>query len=115
MRIIFIIVSILFVYIVSCKRPQPPKAIIKTLDTLNKPVSNVIVRVFAKPNGGYVDPVNKTLELKDKTDENGEVRFEFKNEAIFNVEAKQINPPRQASGMIFLEENKTTEKTLILR
>lgn len=105
----------LFVVAFACKKPQPPKAIIKTLDTLYKPVSNVTVRVYAKPNGSYIDPENKIIELKDKTNENGEVQFEFKNEAIFNVEAKQTNPNRQASGMIFLQENKTTEKTLILR
>lgn len=99
----------------SCKKPGPPKAIIKTLDTLYKPVSGVTVRVYAQPNGSYVDPINKTLELKDKTDANGTVTFEFRNEAILNVEAKQTNPNRQASGMIFLEAGKTVEKTLILR
>ncbi len=110
------IIFVLFILIASsCKKPGPPKATIKTLDTLYKPVSNVMVRVYAQPNGSYVDPVNKILELKDKTDANGTVTFEFRNEAILNVEAKQINPNRQASGMIFLEAGKTVEKTLILR
>ncbi len=115
MKSIFIIVSIVCIGILACRRPEPPQAIIRTLDTLNKPVANVTVRVFAQPNGSYVDPVDKTLELKDITDANGEVRFTFRNEAILNVEAKQTNPNRQAQGMIFLQENKTIEKILILR
>lgn len=115
MKWVFIILAAVVLIAPSCKKPGPPKAVIKTLDTLYKPVSNVTVRVYAQPNGSYVDPIDKTLELKDKTDANGTVTFEFRNEAILNVEAKQTNPNRQASGMIFLEAGKTVEKTLILR
>ncbi|MCX7861422.1 MAG: DUF4198 domain-containing protein [Bacteroidales bacterium] len=112
---LLLIVAAVGSLVLSCKKPGPPKAVIKTLDTLYKPVANVTVRVYAQPNGSYVDPIDKTIELKDKTDANGTVTFEFRNEAILNVEAKQTNPNRQASGMIFLENGKTTEKTLILR
>lgn len=104
------------VILLSCHKPTPPKAVITTLDTSYRPIANVKVTVYAQPNGSYVDPRNKVLNLKDVTDANGQVRFEFKNEAILNVKAEDGDPViRQASGIIFLKENEEITKTLILR
>jgi hypothetical protein len=111
----YFLIIVLIMSFFSCKRPHPPRAIITTLDTMYKPVSGVTVRVYAQPNGGYVDPKEKIIEYKDVTDGNGNVEFEFRNEAILNVEAKQTNPNRRATGVIFLQEGKVTEKKLILR
>lgn len=100
----------------SCRKPNPPKAIIVTLDTSYKPMANVKVTVYAQPNGSYVDPNDKVLNLKGTTDASGQVRFEFKNEAIFNVKAEYGNPvTRQALGMIILKEDEEITKTLIVR
>lgn len=114
-----VFISLLFVSgvsLLSCHKPSPPKAVITTLDTSYKPVANVKVTVYAQPNGSYVDPEDKVMNVKDVTDASGQVRFEFKNEAIFNVKAEYGNPvTRQASGMIILKEDEEITKTLILR
>lgn len=119
MRTIFqilIFVCMIGIALSSCKKPAPPKALIKTLDTAYKPLANVKVTVFAQPNGSYVDPTNKVLNLKGTTDANGEVRFEFKNEAILNVKAEYGTPvTQQATGIIVLKEHEEITKTLILR
>ena len=100
----------------SCRKPNPPKAVIITLDTSYKPMANVNVTVYAQPNGSYVDPNDKVLNLKETTDASGQARFEFKNEAIFNVKAEFGNPvTRQATGMIILKEDEEITKTLIVR
>jgi len=119
MKYIFHILIILIVLswgMHSCKKPDPPKALIITLDTSYKPLANVKVTVFAQPNGSYIDPNDKVLNLKGTTDASGQVRFEFKNEAIFNVKAEYGNPvTRQANGVIVLKEDEEITKTLILR
>lgn len=113
--------SILFLFFIgfisfSCKRPNPPKAVILTLDTASKPISNVTVTIYAQPNGSYIDPKGKVMNVVQKTDANGEASFDFKNEAIFNVKAIKTTPVhREANGMIILKEDETTRKTLILR
>lgn len=100
----------------SCRKPSPPKAIVITLDTAYKPMVNVKVTVFAQPNGSYVDPNDRVLNLIETTDLNGQARFTFKNEAILNVKAELGNPVTlKATGMIILKEDQEIEKTLILR
>ncbi len=99
----------------SCKRPDPPKAVITTTDTGGTRLSGITVTIYAQPNGSYVDPQNKVLKLEKKTDSNGEAAFDFNNEAIFNVKAVQTQPIREAKCMIFLKEDEVTRKTLILR
>lgn len=115
----FVFISLLFClgwFSLSCRKPNPPKAIVVTLDTSYKPMANVKVTVYAQPNGSYVDPKDKVLNLKETTDASGQAHFTFKNEAIFNVKAEYGNPvTRQASGMIILKEDEEITKTLILR
>lgn len=116
-HLVFIVFLLSFGWFgVSCRKPSPPKAIVITLDTAYKPMANVKVTVFAQPNGSYVDPNDRILNLKETTDANGRAYFEFKNEAIFNVKAEFGNPvTRQATGMIILKEDQEITKTLILR
>ncbi|MGQ9847673.1 MAG: hypothetical protein ACUVQP_09270 [Bacteroidales bacterium] len=114
-----VLISLLFiagVSLLSCHKPSPPKAVIITLDTAYKPMANVNVTVYAQPNGSYVDPNNRVINLKETTDASGQAHFEFKNEAILNVKAEYGNPVTlQATGMIFLKEGEEISKTLILR
>lgn len=116
-HLVFIILLLSFGWFwVSCRKPSPPKAIVITLDTAYKPMANVKVTVYAQPNGSYVDPNDRVLNLKETTDASGQARFTFKNEAIFNVKAEFGNPvTRQATGMIILKEDQEITKTLILR
>lgn len=100
---------------ISCKKVKPPRALITVLDTSYKPVKGATVTVYVKVNGGYLDPREKIPSVTDKTNEAGQVSFEFKNEAIYNVKATTTNPNRVGEGMIYLQNNKEIEKTIIIR
>lgn len=114
LNILFILMIILMLF--SCRKTTPPKALIITYDTAYRPIAGVKVTIYAKPNGSYVYPNDKVLKLEEYTNSSGEARFEFKNEAIFNVKAEKGNPPTlKAEGMIFLKENEEVKKVLILR
>ncbi|MCX7954855.1 MAG: hypothetical protein N3A01_06665 [Bacteroidales bacterium] len=114
-KLLFILATLTIITSLGCKKITPPRVLITVLDTCYKPVANATVTIYVKVNGGYLDPKEKIPSVSDKTNSEGQVRFEFKNEAIYNVKATTTNPYRIGEGMIYLQNNKEVEKTIIIR
>lgn len=117
-----IIISLLVLtstfYLSSCKKPSPPKAVITVLDYDKTPVSDAEVTIYSNQQNGYIDTETKQMDTTDVTDDNGQVTFEFKNEAILQVKAvKQLskNVNLEGDGVVILTQGETYNETVIIR
>jgi len=131
----FVMMSLVLIFGVKCKKEEPPKAIVLVVDTLNKPIAGATVRVYADPKKykgpdssivyptvGYFDPDKKILFDQKKTDNEGKTYHEFKYEAIFYVYAyypKKIATNKydtlKGYGALILKANETYEEKIVLR
>lgn len=108
---------IVIVFSISCRKPDPPKAVVTVVDTAGLRTQGVKVIVYADPNGSYIDPQEKTINATEYTDGTGEAHFTFKNKAIFTVKAEQYTPPYHRDGkkLLVLKEDETVSITIIIK
>lgn len=102
----------------SCNKIGPAKAIVKVVDANNKPVSGATVRLHADELDGVKDP-NSVEKVSGAS---GLTQFEFKNEAIWSIDATYISvisdstgtytDTLKGKGIIRLEKDKTVEQTV---
>lgn len=98
-----------FVLTTGCPKNTECKAKIKCQDQNGAPVKGADVLLYAniKPN------VDGDIKARGVTDSNGEVNFVFKLPAIFDIKATVAT--QTATGIIKLEEGKTSEETLTVQ
>lgn len=82
------ILLLIFVAAFSCKKNQPDYPFTINVKTLEDTVSvaNIHVEILARDGGGF-----KTF-FDGYTDENGQVNFDYDQEAIFTIRATRGNP-----------------------
>jgi len=110
----------------SCKKPETPKAtVLVTRDGVAQEGATVVVR--ADPNTstehgdvGHVRPDLREdgLNMSAVTDGSGQVKFDFKYEAILRVYAYIVpkkNDTIWGEGALILKEDDTYSETVILR
>lgn len=118
-RLGIIILSIFWISAISlsCKKTNPPKAVVAVIDTGGVPQANVKVIVYSNPNGSYIDP--QSLQRLDtaRTNSAGEASFTFKNKAIFQVKAEQYTSHfhRDGTKLLILEEGQTVSITIQIK
>ncbi|MBR4583088.1 MAG: hypothetical protein IKO34_04665 [Bacteroidales bacterium] len=105
-----------------CRRPVPPKAIVKIVDTDKQPVENAMVIVKANNSDSahtmvYFKDETKSVADTQYTTSDGTLEYEFKYESILKVEATKdadrAHPfVRRGMGVLVLENNKTAEVTI---
>lgn len=114
-NVFFILVASMLALVVvpACKKTEPCEAIITVVDTLGKPVqgAKVVLRqdsVLNAKNGVRADVFEEEF-----TASNGEAFFEFKWEAVLNVEV--VSQTQQARDYIRLKQSETVRKTVIVK
>ena len=119
MRLGILILSLFWITAISlsCRKENPPKAVIAVIDTGGIAQPNVKVTVFSGPNGSYIDPQSEIRLDSARTNSSGEVMFTFKNKAIFQVKAEQYTTQyhRDGSKLLILEEGQTVSLTIIVK
>ena len=123
--VIFLVLALAIgamILIDGCRRPVPPKAIVKIVDTDKQPVENAMVIVKANNSDSahtmvYFKDETKSVADTQYTSSNGTLEYEFKYESILKVEATKgtdRNHPfiRRGMGVLVLENNKTAEVTI---
>jgi len=107
--ILLIIMSLSFN---SCTTPEPPKAVVTVLNEAGFPVHLAQVRVFSRPNGSIVEQIKVS-------DTNGQTFFEFKHNAILDVEVEYVSNDfsytQTGTGIVIVEEDKTYEEIVTIR
>jgi hypothetical protein len=93
----------------ACNKNTECKANIKCQDKNGAPVKGAEVLLYANIKPG----VDGDIKAHGVTDDNGKVSFVFKLPAIFDVKAAVST--KTATGMIKLEEGKTSEETLTVQ
>ena len=114
-NVFFILVASMLALVVvpACKKTEPCEAIITVVDTLGRPVAGakVVLRqdsVINSQNGVRADIFDEEF-----TASNGEALFEFKWEAVLNVEV--VSQTQQAKDYIRLVQSETVRKTVIVK
>lgn len=103
------LLAAIFVLTTGCPKNTECKANIKCQDKNGAPVKGADVLLYAniKPN------VDGDIKAQGVTDSEGKVSFVFKLPAIFDIKASVAT--QTATGLIKLEEGKTSEETLIVQ
>lgn len=104
----------------SCKKDEPTKAVITTLDSSGHPVAGAHVRVFQDSVVNQVTGVQASVNDEKISDANGRTEHEFKWEAFLNIESVRIRldtasmpvDTDTARGYVRLEYQKTVEATV---
>lgn len=101
----------------SCRKNTDCVARVKCLDSLNTPVGEADVLLYAlvkSPDG----KITYTADVKanGRTSGEGSVEFKFELPAIYDIKATKVVGSRTLTGVgiIKLEEGKTVEKTVIM-
>lgn len=104
-----------------CRKPVPPKAIVRIVDTNKKPVEDVMVIIKANNSDSahtmvYFKDETKSVADTQYTKSDGVLEYEFKYESILKVEATKKadknNGERRGMGVLVLENNKTADVTI---
>jgi hypothetical protein len=123
--VILLIVSVLVITTMTCKQPQPPKAIVFVVDEVGTPVVGAQVVVKPQPADAgrqtivYLESGDKHIADTQWTNDEGKIYYDFRYKAIYRVEVtKDVdrNHPyvRRALGTILLENDKTFECRLTI-
>ena len=99
----------------SCEKESPTKAIITVTTTDGSPVYEA--KVVLSQQGLINSAGNESnVYAKDYTSSNGEVEFEFVNEAILNIDVEHIegNDTYTAESVIKLIKEELVRKTVIV-
>ncbi|MBI2721521.1 MAG: hypothetical protein HYX39_05045 [Bacteroidetes bacterium] len=101
----------------SCQKNTDCKATVKCVDSASNAVSNARVLLFATVKTSNGGTVQADVKADGTTDTEGQVRFTFKLPAIYDIRATQIVGTKTLSGtgIIKLEEGKTSEKTVTIK
>lgn len=108
-----ILIAAMVVAAAACQRKTDCMAVVHCNDVNDKPVTGAKVFLFANvkdKNNGYV---RADLTATGNTDAEGKVSFLFKLPAIYDVSVSVGT--QTASGIVKLEEGKTTHETVILK
>lgn len=104
-----------------CRKPVPPKAIVRIVDTNKQPVEGAMVIIKANNSDSahtmvYFKDETKSVADTQFTASDGVLEYEFKYESILKVEATKAadrqNPIRRGMGVLVLENNKTADVTI---
>lgn len=100
-----------FNLISSCKKEVSNEYpfVIKVIREDGIPMGNVSVRVTA-------DVPNAIPDFRGRTDEFGEIRFEYNNKAVLKVQATRGNPVNWIGcGFVRLEEGQEVTKVIVIQ
>lgn len=103
-----IVVSVIFALFLSCRRNKDCRLIVNVVDTSNAPVVSAQVHVYPNQTGGTLQGQDQT----NITDASGNASFTFKLPAILKVDVTPPAPYGYATGLVQLEESKTTTKAI---
>lgn len=122
-KFMFILLSIAvsgMVFTSCCKKPCPPKATVRVVDSQGNPVEGAQIIIQANEgNAIYLKDGVKNQEISN-TDESGTSKYEFRYEAIYNVKvikSKDYSNPveRTGTGVLVLKEDKDFVETIVIR
>lgn len=101
----------------SCQKNTDCKATINCIDSMERPMSNVNVLLYATIKTSNGGTVTADLKANGITDEGGQVNFTFKLPAIYDIKATRVVGTKTltGSGIIKLEEGKGSEKTVSVK
>ena len=114
----FAFISFLLIGVItstSCKKPQPPKAIITVYDTADYKVEGAMVVIYVDKNGAMIDPNNEVEADTQYTNSSGTVEFENEFEAIFDVYAEKETDSLVVVGNDTIKLKMTGEGVIILK
>lgn len=111
--ILIVVACIAFFSVSSCKKTEPCEAVITVVDSSGVPV--VGARVVLRQDSVVNPTTGVRADIFDEefTTSNGEAIFEFKWEAVLNVEVEADT--LSARDYIRLEQSKTVRKTVVVR
>ena len=105
----------------SCNKIGPAKGNVKVVDENNNPISGATVTLHAEE----IQTPRQTNSSSKQTDAGGYAQFEFKNEAIWTIEAFHVittsdslgtyNDTIYGKGLLRLEKDKTVEETVTVK
>lgn len=101
----------------SCEKNTECKAIVRTRDSVDNPLANATVSLFATVKTSNQGTVVADVKATGTTDEAGEVRFTFKLPGIYDIRALKTVGTKTlvGTGIIKLEEGKGVEKTVSVK
>lgn len=143
MKNILVIVLVILgvsVFLSSCKKDTPPKAVVTVKTSTGAIVSGAYVKVYSDPRYyndfvvegtdtlymydpvGYYDPDGKILYDVKTTNTAGQTEHEFKYESIYNVVVKKpykvshnVWDTLRGEGALILKMNETYQETIVIR
>lgn len=105
----------------SCNKIGPAKGNVKVVDENNSPVPGATVTLHANE----IQTPRQTNSSSKQTDDAGYAQFEFKNEAIWTVEAFHVITTSDSlgtysdtiygKGLLRLEKDRTVEETVTVK
>lgn len=104
----------------SCKKDKPTEVMITVMDTGNFRIAGARVRVYARPSNGDTTAITRFDDTKF-TDGNGQVLFDYSSytkpgQAGFVVlDIRAEKEDRWGVGVVRVEEEKRTEKTILIQ
>lgn len=118
---VLLLLVISLVNLNSCKKPEPPKAIVTVTDQNKNAIEGAFVKVYPDVSS----PTNEDVNDSTTTDASGKAKFEFKYEGILSVEARATKHSTTTLGadtiityyghsILILENDKTYEETVII-
>lgn len=118
------IFSVLLVWASSCEEAEPPRAKITILNDSGEPVEGARVIVKAADSDSshtvvYLASGPKPIADTSYSDNDGEVTYEFRYEAIYKVEVTKGTDNdhpnvRRGLGVLILENDKTYEEEITI-
>lgn len=110
--ILFIMSLVVSAFFSSCEKEDPTKAVITVFDILGAPVAGATVKLDVDPSATN-NTIVSYLPATSTTDGSGKAEFEFKLEAVLNIEVWNGNDT--VTDFIRLEQGKTIEKSVTLQ
>lgn len=100
----------------SCRKDTTCRATVKCVDTSGAAVENAFIELYAPIKDGK-NTYTADVTANGNTDASGNVGFEFKLPATYDVRATITRGAKTFSGttILKLEEGKTVEKTVTVR
>lgn len=108
---LFAVMIVVFSF--SCKKTKPAEANVTIVDTLNRPVGGATVVLRQDSVINNTTGVRADIYQEKTTSGDGNAHFEFKWEAVLNVEVTKGS--LSAKDYIRLEQSKTVSKTVIIK
>ena len=107
-----IICFFIAMFLFTCKKDGPTRAVVTVLDVNKSPVSGATVTLWQDTAINTTNGVKSTLRVIKTSDAAGNAEFEFELEAFLNIEV--ISGPDTGRSFIRLKEHETVTATVNL-